>query len=88
MELRDEPQCTGPFSDAHECPVHDPRKRASVTPMTAEQWQCAYIDRMVERGVNRAYAEDVCKAGDVDLSIDPADAADDEMSYWENDGDE
>lgn len=27
MSERDEPQCTGPFSDAFDCPVHDPRKR-------------------------------------------------------------
>jgi len=25
-----DPQCTGPFSDAFECPVHDPRKRVSA----------------------------------------------------------
>lgn len=24
---RDAQQCTGPFSDAHDCPIHDPRKR-------------------------------------------------------------
>lgn len=48
-------------------------------------WRRRYVDRMVERGVDRADAQACCDAGDVDLSISPADAADDELQYWEND---
>jgi hypothetical protein len=29
-----EPQCTGPFSDAFDCPIHDPRKRLAPTVAT------------------------------------------------------
>lgn len=29
-EPRRDPDCTGPFSDAFDCPVHDPRKAAPV----------------------------------------------------------
>jgi hypothetical protein len=37
---------------------------------------------MIERGINREDAQACCDAGDVDLSADPADAADDELQYW------
>jgi hypothetical protein len=48
-------------------------------------WRRLYVDRMVERGVAREDADACCAAGDVDLDANPADAADDELSYWEND---
>lgn len=48
-------------------------------------WRKAYVDRMVERGVDRYSAQACCDAGDADLSEDPRDAADDELSYWAND---
>jgi hypothetical protein len=48
-------------------------------------WKRAYVDRMIERGVDRQDAQACCDAGDVDLDYDPADAADDELSYWADD---
>lgn len=51
-------------------------------------WRRLYVERMVERGIDRADAEACCAAGDVDLSVSPADAADDELQYWEDDGDD
>lgn len=48
-------------------------------------WRRLYVDRMVERGVDRENAQACCDAGEVDLSVNPADAADEELSYWEND---
>lgn len=50
-------------------------------------WRRTYVNRMVERGIDRASAQACCDAGDADLSEDPASAADDELSYWENDDD-
>lgn len=32
MSQQDDPQCTGPFSDARDCPIHDPRKLAPTGP--------------------------------------------------------
>lgn len=48
-------------------------------------WRRAYVDRMVQRGVAREDAQAACDAGQVDLSEDPANAADDELSYWDAD---
>ena len=48
-------------------------------------WRRAYVDRMVERGIDREDAQACCDAGDVDLSENPADAADDELQYWSDD---
>ena len=50
-------------------------------------WRQAYVHRMVERGVDREDAQACCDASDVDLSVNPADAADDELQYWADDGD-
>ena len=50
-------------------------------------WRAAYIARMVERGVDAQDALACCNAGDVDLSEDPAGAADAELECWEDDGD-
>lgn len=50
-------------------------------------WRRAYVDRMVERGIDRKSAQACCDAGDADLSSNPADAADDELQYWTDDGD-
>ena len=49
-------------------------------------WRQAYVNRMVERGIDREDAQACCDASDADLSVDPADAADDELQYWEDDG--
>lgn len=60
----------------------------SPMPVRAEAetvWRRLYVDRMVERGVDRESAQACCDAGDADLSVDPADAADDELQYWADD---
>ena len=51
-------------------------------------WRQAYVDRMTERGIDRNDAQACCDAGDVDLSVTPADAADDELQYWADDAGE
>ncbi len=48
-------------------------------------WRRAYVERMVERGIDRESAQACCDAGDVDLATDPACAADDELQYWADD---
>lgn len=48
-------------------------------------WRLAYVDRMVECGVDREDAQACADAGDVDLSASPSDAADDELQYWADD---
>lgn len=48
-------------------------------------WRQVYVDRMVARGVDREDAQACSDAGDVDLTVDPADAADDELLYWGSD---
>lgn len=48
-------------------------------------WRRLYVARMVERGIDHRSAQACCDAGDADLSVDPSDAADDELQYWEND---
>jgi hypothetical protein len=50
-----------------------------------EAYRRLYVARMVSKGVHE---EDACacfEAGDVDYEINPEDAADDEMSYWDAD---
>ena len=51
--------------------------------MTKEEWLDKFEKRLIERGVDPAFAKATREASsdDVDL-FDPADAADDEMSYW------
>jgi hypothetical protein len=47
-----------------------------------------YVARMVAAGVPQEGAEECFEAGDeIDYDINPEDAADDEMHYWDNDGD-
>jgi hypothetical protein len=53
-----------------------------------EMWRAVYIAQMVNRGVDRAYAEAVCEAGEHDYTDDPCEAADEEISHWADDGDE
>ena len=60
----------------------------SPTPGRSEAeaiWRRLYVDRMVACGIDRESAQACCEAGDADLSLNPADAADDEMQYWVND---
>lgn len=46
-------------------------------------WRERFAARLVERGIlDEDAARDCAAAGDVDLSADPSDAADDEVSYW------
>lgn len=51
-------------------------------------WRRAFADRLVERGLCRTFADACAAACDLDMLIDPADAADEEVSYWSDDGDE
>ena len=48
-------------------------------------WRQAYVDRMVECGIDKESAQACCDAGDADLSENPADAADDQLRYWADD---
>jgi hypothetical protein len=49
-----------------------------------EEWFDKFEARLIERGVDKEFAKATRDASseDVDLSYDPADAADDEISYW------
>ena len=57
-------------------------------PTAKEEWMAEYVLRMVERGIDAEDAWACCRAGedDHDYDSDPRDAADDEMSYWSDDG--
>jgi hypothetical protein len=48
-------------------------------------WRRFYVNRMVERGIHREDAQACCDARDADLSVNPADEADDELQYWASD---
>lgn len=50
-----------------------------------EAYKRLYVARMVERGIDSQDASDCFDAGDVDYDINPEDAADDELSYWDAD---
>lgn len=52
--------------------------------MSEAEWRQAYINRLMERGIDRELAEDTYDAGhdSHDLDDDPEDAADEELSYW------
>lgn len=50
-----------------------------------EAYKQLYVARMVSRGINSQDASDCFDAGEVDYDTDPQTAADDEMSYWDND---
>lgn len=47
-------------------------------------WQLRYKARLIERGLDEAFAQETLEAGmsDFDYDDDPADAADEELSYW------
>jgi len=65
-------------------------------PPTVAQWLARYKARMLERGVPEDMAQAATEAVDMapgeastnSLDESPEDAADDEMSYWDDDGDE
>jgi hypothetical protein len=61
----------------------------SPMPTAKEEWMAKYVLRMMEQGVESDDAWAMCRAGesDHDYDSDPMEAADDEMSYWEDDGD-
>ena len=57
--------------------------------MIKEEWLKRYKSRMVERGLSDEEAQAAMEAVDVDdpgLDDDPESAADDELSYWTDDG--
>jgi hypothetical protein len=57
-------------------------------PTPQEAWEAAYVMRLVERGLSIDSARKVCDAGEHDHTEDPRDAADEELSYWDDDGDD
>ncbi len=64
-------------------------------PPTVAQWLARYKARMLERGVPEDAAQAAVEAVDMasgedstnSLDEDPEAAADDELSYWDDDGD-
>lgn len=64
---------------------------ADIAPMPTPQelWIAAYVARMIECGVPEDHARACELAGseDHDYDSDPREAADEEMSYWDDDGD-
>lgn len=49
-------------------------------------WRRLFAARMVERDILDQQSADACAAShDVDLSVDPAEAADAEVEYWDAD---
>jgi hypothetical protein len=63
---------------------------AHPSPLPSQQeaeaaWRALFAARLVERGVDEASAKACAEAGDVHFDFDPADAADDELSYWDAD---
>lgn len=59
----------------------------SPMPTEQEAWMAKYVLRMIEHGLDAESAWACCRAGDNDYSSDPRQAADDEVSYWTDDGD-
>lgn len=63
-------------------------------PPTVTEWLARYKARMIERGVPEDLAEQAAQAVDMSsgenstnsLDEDPEGAADDELSYWDDDG--
>ncbi len=64
-----------------------------ISPMPTREeaeavWRKAFAARLVEAGALDQESADECAAAvDVDFQQDPAEAADDEIEYWGNDGD-
>lgn len=50
-----------------------------------EAYKSLYVARMVSRGIPEEDATACFDAGDVDYDTSPEDAADEELSYWDND---
>lgn len=50
-----------------------------------EAYKRLYVARMVARGVHVEDATACFEAGEIDYDTSPEDAADDELSYWDND---
>ena len=56
--------------------------------MNPGEWHNKFIAQLMSRGLEREEAEDTLAGnmGDHDYEDDPKDAADDELSYWTDDG--
>jgi len=50
-----------------------------------DAWTLRYVARFVEKGIPLQFAIETYSNGEHDYSDDPESAADDEMSYWDND---
>ncbi len=55
-----------------------------IEPLGVNEWHEAYKARLIERGVDPAFAQETLEAvmDDLDYTDSPADAADIELSYW------
>lgn len=55
-------------------------------PTPEEAWRARFAARLVERDILDADSAIACAAAaDVDLSADPVEAADEEVTYWDAD---
>ena len=54
--------------------------------MNEKEWRKKFSERLVEKGLDKEFADKTAQAvdtTDVDFIVDdPADAADEELSYW------
>lgn len=60
----------------------------NFTPEQIEAWRQRYVARLVERGLEEEHAQADYDGGDHDYAEDPVQAADESLSYYEDDGDE
>lgn len=72
----DEPSVMGAGAGTPPMPTEADRLRA---------YKSLYVARMVACGIHEEDASACFDAGDVDYDTDPETAADDELSYWDND---
>jgi len=56
-------------------------------PIAEEAWMGRYVAQMVKRGIHPDDAWRSVRAGDHDYTDSPEDAADEELTYWDDDGD-
>lgn len=65
--------------------------KVSPMPSAKDEWMAKYCLRLIERsGIDKESALACYHAAEDshDYEADPVEAADDEMSYWDDDGDE
>ena len=50
--------------------------------MNEEEWRKKYSERLVERGIDKEFADKTAQVTDITDADDPVDAADEELSCW------